>query len=57
MERQFFHVGPVGSAGSGREVVHAPDQDVPSFLGETHVPSNSAQGRGSDRVEVNIIDR
>ena len=57
MEREFFHSGAPQPGAPGREVVHAPDQDVPSFTGETHVPSLSAQGRGSDRVEVDIIDR
>ncbi len=51
MEREYFHAGPAGLIESGREVLHAPDQDVPSLTGETHVPSNSVEGRGGQRLE------
>ena len=55
MERQYFHAGPAfPDAGENPETL---DQTVPSFRGQTHVPSNSAQGRGSDHLELRIITR
>ena len=55
MEREYFHAGPaLPGVGVNPETL---DQVVPSFAGQTHVPSNSALGRGSDRVELRIITR
>ena len=55
MERQYFHAGPAFPGAGGNP--GTPDQTVPSFTGQTHVPSNSALGRGSDHVELRIITR
>jgi len=54
-EREYFHVGPA-LPGAGENPA-ALDQTVPSPAGQTHVPSNSVQGRGSGHVEFRIIDR
>ena len=55
MEREYFHAGP--AIPGGTEPEQAPGQVVPSFTGETHVPSNSVEGRGSTDLQLNIIER
>jgi hypothetical protein len=55
IERDYFHAGP--AIPGGNSATPAPDRDGPGFAGQTHVPSLSAQGRGSEHVEVEIIAR
>ena len=55
LEREYFHAGP--AIPNGGESDYAPDQIVPSFTGEAHVPSNSVAGRGSTDLQLQVIAR
>ena len=44
LEKQHFSEAP-----GVDDTIEAPGQEVPGFLGQTHVPSLSAQGRGNPR--------
>lgn len=55
LEREYFHAGP--AIPNGNEAETAPGQIVPGFAGQTHVPSNSVEGRGSTDLQLQITVR
>jgi hypothetical protein len=46
LEEEHFNSAPPSPPSTpGADDIEAPGQDVPGYLGQTHVPSLSAQGR------------